>query len=116
MMSSISSQLDAMREKQKQVVEYLVLGVFYPKCGKNHSLKECPLDKVEVCGLCELDHDTKYCPSLPKSKAVFQASTVYTYHAFFILQKKPWKPQILGMNSDPTPFNSWNNVNNKFPP
>ena len=78
MMSYISSQQDFMREKHKQVVGDLVLGVFFPKCRKKHPLKEFPLDKVEVCGLCEFEHDTKDCPSLPKSKAIFQACTVDT--------------------------------------
>ena len=59
MMSSISLKIDVLRAKQKQAVEDLTLGVFYPKCRKNHPLKECPLNKVEVCQLCELNHDTK---------------------------------------------------------
>ena len=71
MMSSISSQMDVMREKKKQVAEDLVLGMFFPKCRKKHHLKECPLDKEEVCGLCKLEHDFKDCPSLPKAKEVF---------------------------------------------
>ena len=49
MMSSISSKIDVLRVKQKQAIEDLTLGVFYPRCRKNHSLKEFPLDKVEVC-------------------------------------------------------------------
>ena len=69
-MSSISSEIDVLRMKQKQVVEDLTLGVFYPKCMKKHPLKECPLKKVEVCHLCELNHDTKECPSLPQVKEV----------------------------------------------
>ena len=59
MMSSISSKIDVLREKQKQAVEDLTLGVFCPRCRKNHPLKEFPLDKVEVCQLCNLNHDTK---------------------------------------------------------
>ena len=90
MMSSISSQLNVMREKQKQVDEYLVLGVLFPKCRKKHPLREFPLDKVEVCGLCELEQYTKYYPSLLKAKALFQASTVDTKHVCFIVQKKLW--------------------------
>ena len=70
MMSSISSKIDVLRAKQKQVVEDLTLCVFYPKFRKKHPLKECPLDKVEVCQLCELNHDTKEIPSLPQVKAV----------------------------------------------
>ena len=70
MMSSISSEIDVLREKQKQAVEDLTLGIFYPKFRKNHPLKECPLNKVEVCQLCELNHDTKEFPSLPQMKVV----------------------------------------------
>ena len=62
MINSISSQLDVMREKKKQLAKDLVLGVFFPKCRKKHPLRECPLDKVEVCGLFDLEHETKYCP------------------------------------------------------
>ena len=69
MMSSISSEIDVPRAKQKQAVEDLTLGVFFPKCRKNHPLKECPLGKVEVCQLCELNHDTKEFPPLPQVKA-----------------------------------------------
>jgi len=59
MMISISSEIDVLREKQKQVVEDLTLDIFFPKCRKNHPLKEYPLDKVEVCQLCKLNHDIK---------------------------------------------------------
>ena len=59
MMSYISSQLDVLREKLRQAKQDLALGVFCPKCIKKHPLRECPLDKVEVCVLCDLDHDTK---------------------------------------------------------
>ena len=105
-----------MRAKKKHAVEYLALGVFYPKSRKKHPLREFPLDKVEVCVLGDLEHDTKFFPSLPKFTTIFQATTMDTDHAYFISQKKPWQPQILGINYDPTPFNSWNNVNNQFPP
>ena len=48
MMSSISLEIDVLREKQKQVVEDLTLGVFCPRCRKTNPLKAFPLDKVEV--------------------------------------------------------------------
>ena len=69
-MSSISSKIYVPRAKKKQEVEDLTLGVFFPKCRKNHPLKECPLGKIGVCQLCEMNHDTKECPSLPQVKAV----------------------------------------------
>ena len=60
-----------MREKKKEVVEDLVLGVFFPKCRKDNRLREFSLDKVDVCGLCELEHDIKYFPSMLNDKEVF---------------------------------------------
>ena len=110
-MSSISSEIDVLREKQKQVVEDLTLGIYCPKCRKNHPLKECPLDKVEVC---QLNHDTKECPSLPQVKAVLQASTPEVEPAYFIAQKNPWQPRNQGVTPDLFPFlnnmNNWNNM------
>ena len=88
MMSSISSQLDVLREKQRQAEEDLALGVFRPKCRTKQLLRECPLDKVQEGGLCDLDHDTKECPSLLKVKTVFQASIVHMEQTYFISQKK----------------------------
>ena len=114
MMSSISSEIDVLREKQKQAVEDLTLGILCPKCRKNHPLKECPLDKVEVCQPCELNHYIKECPSLPQVKAALQASTPDVELAYFIAQKKPWQPRNQGMTPDSFSFlnnmNNWNNM------
>ena len=114
MMSSISLEIDVPREKQKKVVEYLTLGVFCPKCRKKHPLKECPLDKVEVCHIYELNYDTKEFPSLPQVKAFLQASTPNVEPAYFIAQKKPCQPRYQGMTPDSFPFfnnmNNWNNM------
>ena len=70
MMSSISSEIDVLRENQKQAVEDPTLDVFFPKCRNKHPLKECPLDKVEACQLCEMNHDTKEFPSPPQVNTV----------------------------------------------
>ena len=112
-----------MKVKQKQVVEDLTLGVFYPQCRKNHPLRESPLDKVEVCQMCELNHDMKECPSLPQVKVVLQESTPEVESAYFIARKKPWQPRNQGMPLDSFPFlnnmGNWNNnmqnVNTQFP-
>ena len=66
MMSSISSEMDVLREKQRKVIEYLTLDILWPRCKKKRPLKECPLEKVEVCQLYELNHDTKEFPHFPK--------------------------------------------------
>ena len=114
MMSSISLEIDVLREKQNQVVEDLTLGVFCPKCRMKHPVKECPIDKVEVCYICEFNHDTKECPSLPQVNAFLHASTLDVELAYFIAQKKPWKPRNQGMTPESFPFlnniNNWNNM------
>ena len=87
-MTSISLEIDVLRENKKQAVEDLILGVFYPKCRKKNPLKEFPLDKVEVCQIFELNHDTKECPSLPQVKEILQASNLDVEPTYFIAQKK----------------------------
>ena len=121
-MSSISSEIDVLRTKQKQAIEDITLGVLFPRCRKKHPLKEFPLDKVEVCQLCKLNQDTKECPSLPQVKAVLQETTPDMEPAYFIAQKKHQHPQNQGMNPDSFPFlnnmNNWNNMhhmNTQFP-
>ena len=84
MMSSISSEIDVLRTKQKQAVEDLTLGVFFPKCRKRHPLKEFPVNKVEVCHLCGLNHDTQDFPSLPQVKEVLQESAMNVEPTYFI--------------------------------
>ena len=93
-MSSISSKIDVLRAKQKQAVEDVTLGILFPKCRKNHPLKECPLNKVEVCQLCELNHDTKECPSLSQVKAILQTSTPDVEPAYFIAPRSPGSHEI----------------------
>jgi hypothetical protein len=60
-----------MKVKQKQDEVENALEVFYPKCKDKHPCKECPLDSVEVCGICELDHPTKIYQLFPRLKVVF---------------------------------------------
>ena len=85
-------EMDVPRENQRQEVEYLTLGVLCARCRKKHPLKECPLEKVEVWQLYELNDETKEFPSLPQVKAVLHASTPNVEKSYFIDQKKPWKP------------------------
>jgi hypothetical protein len=71
-LSTLISQLDTFQDKRKKEEIDLALAIFCSRCRKKHPLWECPLDNVEVCGICEKNHATKYCPSLPELKAVYQ--------------------------------------------
>jgi hypothetical protein len=67
---------------------------------------------MEICGICELDHPTKLCPSFPGLKEVFKGSNEETKKAYFI-SKKPWQAHLPGMPQDPSfPFNNWNHMYN----
>ena len=73
MLSSFASQIDTLQVKKKQAEAEAALAIFCFKCREKHPLRECPLDKVPVCTICEKDHETQQCPSLPRIKAALQS-------------------------------------------
>jgi len=71
-LGTLTTQLDIMQAKQKQAETEQNLAIFYPRCKKKHSPKECPLDAVQVFTICTKDHSRESCPSLPGLKAVYK--------------------------------------------
>jgi hypothetical protein len=61
---------------KKQEELELALSIFYPKFWKKHPLKECPLNRLEICGICEQDHATSSFPSLSGLKHFYQDMNV----------------------------------------
>lgn len=99
------------------------MAIFYPQCRNKHPLKECPLNVVETYAICEQNHSTSMCPSLPRLKAVFQGANEETYQLYFMVPKNSWQPRPhnmnIGMNQDPSQY--FNNQNfgsqsTSFPP
>ena len=70
-LSTLSTQMDTLQVKQKQLELDRTMAIFYPMCRKKHPERECPLNSIEECAICELNHATSSCPSLPGLKAVF---------------------------------------------
>eukprot|EP00253_Pinus_taeda_P017765 PITA_17765 len=68
-LGTLTTQLDVLQAKQKQMEVEQNLAIFCPRCRKKHSHKECPLDTVQTCAICIRDHSTEICPSLPGLKA-----------------------------------------------
>jgi hypothetical protein len=64
-LSTIGSQLDTLNIKKKQEEEKATMNIFFPRCRRKHSSRECPLDNISVFVLCTQDHSTKRFPSLP---------------------------------------------------
>jgi hypothetical protein len=69
MINSFSSQIDTLQVKKKQEESEQALCIFYLKCRKKHPPRECPLNSVHICLICELDHATNQCPYLPGVKS-----------------------------------------------
>jgi len=84
------------------------MAVFCPTCRKKHPQKECPLNSVEECAICELKHVTSSCPYFPGLKAVFQEIGEDMEQIYFMGPKKLWKPQPSmgnqGMLLDPSQY------------
>lgn len=70
--------------------------------------KGIPLDKVPIFTICEKDHETQQCPSLPRIKVAVQSTEEEAEAVYLMTQRRQWKPQRQGMNSN-TSFSRWNN-------
>jgi hypothetical protein len=66
------------------------------------------LDKVPICTICEKDHETQQCPSLPGIKAALQPTEEEAEAVYLLTQRRQWQPRGQGTNSS-MPFNRWNN-------
>jgi len=82
--------------------------VFFPTCRKKHPQRECPLNSIEECAICELNHVKSSCPSLLGLKVVFQGTSEEMEQLYFMGPKKRWKPWSLmgnqGMFPDPSQY------------
>ena len=74
----------------------LQLGVLQDK-KKQEEIREArdfPLDSLERCGICDLNHSTDHCPSLPRMKETYKRDMGVTANS---LQQswQPWPGMIL---------------------
>lgn len=86
--------------------------MFCPNCRKKHSLRECELNSISLCNICELEHSTGQCPELPRLKAVLRESSEEVQSSYFITPRRPWQQRPPSMCQYFSSFNSWNNAYN----
>lgn len=86
LLNTLTTQIDTLQEKQKQVESKKALSIFCSKCRQKHPLRKCPLNSVELCGLCEQGHPTNLCPTIPKLKSTMKGSEEEVEQAYFINQ------------------------------
>jgi hypothetical protein len=108
MLSSFASQMDTLQIKKKQAEAEVALSIFFPQCRDKQPKRECPLDMKPICTICDKDHDTQNCPSLPGIKAALQPTDEEAEAFYLMTQRRQWQPRGQGMNSN-MPFNHWNN-------
>ena len=106
-----TTSIKSNQRQKKQAKEEASLAVFCPKCRDKHPLREWPLNKVPICTLCEKDHETQQCPSLPGIKAALQSTEEEAEAIYLLTQRRQWQPRGQGMNSN-MPFTSSNRWNN----
>jgi hypothetical protein len=94
--SSLSSKIDFLHIKRKEVVDKAMV-VFFPMCRENHPLSEFPRDIINICGIFDLDHPTKDCPSLPGLKVVYKGGKYATSSLNAMETQRQWKPQTTTM-------------------
>jgi hypothetical protein len=111
MLSSFASQMDTLQIKKKQAEAEAALSIFCSQCRDKHPRRECPLDRKPICTICDKDHDTQNCPSLPGIKAALQPTDEEAEAVYLMTQRRQWQLRGQGMNSN-VPFaspNHWNN-------
>jgi hypothetical protein len=115
-MSTFGSQLDMLKGKQKQEEQEKIFAIWCPSCRKKHGKGECPLNKVQVCGLCTDNHATDDCPRLKELQATHIEEGQGMESLYYLAPRRPWQPRM-SQNFVPQQFpqnfqtpihNSWN--------
>ena len=89
-LGTLTSQLDTIKVKKKQEEENHVLSIFCSKYRKRHPSKECPLNKINICGICMENHSTEDYPSLPGLQGVFKQGNYLVAPPLQHTQQRPW--------------------------
>ena len=99
--------------KKAQAEAEAALAIFCPRCKRKHLERECGLNSVSLCNICDLAHSTNQCPEFPRLKVVLQESSEDVQYSYFIGLKRPWHPRPTGTPLDFSSFYPWNNVYNR---
>jgi len=60
-------------------------------------LRACPLNNIQLCGICAEKHATKNCSMLPDLKAIYKGEIKVVESLYYVAPKRPWKPRVVGM-------------------
>ena len=91
-LSTLSTRMDTLQVKHKQLELDRTMVIFCPTCRKKHPERECPLNSIEEFAICELNHATSSCPSILGLKAVFQGTGKDMEQLYLMGSRNPWQP------------------------
>lgn len=74
-LTTLSTQIMTSQIKKAQAEVDTPLVVFYLNCRKKHPLRECELNSIVSCNICELEHSIGQCLELPRLKAILRDSS-----------------------------------------
>lgn len=80
------------------------LALLCSKCRKKHCLRECPVDNIVVCQICEDDHYTDHCPSLLEIKESYIADYEVVNALYAMESQKPWQSRPTCMSQQDSRF------------
>jgi len=64
------------------------LSIYCPRCRNKHLLRECPLDKSEICQIYDREHSTSQCSQLPALKRLSKKNAVIEEELNYVGQKQ----------------------------
>jgi len=88
-LGNLNEQIDMLRIQNTQKVEIVASFVFFPKFRKKHYFHEFPLDNIKICETCGGSHTTKYFPTLPRLKVVYNGENQTLEQFYYVALRRP---------------------------
>lgn len=90
LLSTLGTQVDVLKENKKQEEEEQTMSIFCPKCRKKYILRECPLDNIQVCGICIENHSIDNCPNLKEFQMNLIEELQGIDYLYYMAPRRPW--------------------------
>jgi len=71
-LSTLSTQIMTSQVKKAQNKDDVALVVFCPVCKDKNSQKECRVNNISLCNICDLEHSIRHCLEIPRLKVALK--------------------------------------------
>ena len=103
LLSTLGTQVDVLKANKKKEEQEQALAIFCSKCRKKHPLRECPLDSIQVCGLCTENHSTENCLRLKELQLNSMEEVPGIEGFYYVAPRRPWQPRMPQQNQQQFP-------------